>query len=423
MTLILKIYHKCATWKIVQLLVAIYRHGTIIGNGLAYLRLKKMLAVQKNQVKEKINVVFLVQNIQIWGKYKPIYEKMITDASFHVCILAVPDHLDMQNPDKVFDYFSNIGYHNVIDARCKDGWFNMKDLNPNYVFFPRPYDQYLPKQYRSYEVAEYAKTCYIPYGSLLTKTVEGSCFNKLFLRNIYMFFADSNYYKEKNIKRMKYSHEKKVRKSFSIGYPSFEDYVRITPNREKDNITILWTPRWSDSGEVGGSNFIPFMNPIVEFVDQTINCNLIFRPHPLLFKNFVDTGKVSEESMNEYINKYETKKRMKIDKEAEYVETFKEADVMLTDITSLIPEFFLTKKPIIYCESGAILNEFMKNLLRGCYVVNSWDEAQNKLKMILDGIDPMKQTREEICELAFGTDVENASENICNEILRDFYDR
>ena len=95
-----------------------------------------------------------------------------------------------------------------------------------YVFYQRPYDTYLPVLYRSGSVSKFAKVCYVSYAYQIDKATEGSCLNKLFYRNVYMYFAENRVYYDYNVKRFKYSHKKGYRKTLDIGYPSLEEFMK-----------------------------------------------------------------------------------------------------------------------------------------------------------------------------------------------------
>ena len=69
--------------------------------------------------------------------------------------------------------------------------FLLKNINPDYVFYERPYSSYLPMEYKISTVSKYAKTCYLPYGYEMMNYIFDTSLNVDFFRYLHIFFADS----------------------------------------------------------------------------------------------------------------------------------------------------------------------------------------------------------------------------------------
>lgn len=415
-----KIYHKYSYTNFFRKLGEIYRNGFFLSNYMSYLRLKK-ITQKKSSTHEPIKVVFLCQYYQAWNKLKSVYERMRDDKRFETYIVAVPS--DIKNiSNEVYDYFSDLYGADVINAWQGDAWYDVTLLNPEYVFYQRPYDSYLPKVYRSNVVSKYAKICYVSYGYQIERATEGSCLNKLFYRNVYMYFAENSIYYNYNISRFKYSHKKGYRKTYDIGYPSLEDFVSQKDKCRTNNtmFKVLWTPRWSEDKEVGGSTFLKFKDLITELPRKMNNTVVVFRPHPMTFQHFVSVGKMSEKQVKDYMELYEKDERLKYDHKPNYAESFWDCSVLLTDVSSIIVEWFLTKKPIIYCETGCEPNEFLKEMMTVFYVVENWDEAEKKIGELRNGIDPLRELREQKVKELMGDDFEHISSRFLETIYQDY---
>ena len=66
-------------------------------------------------------------------------------------------------------------------------------------------------------------------------------------------------------------------------------------------------------------------------------------------------------------------------------------------ITIVFP-YFLTGKPIIFCNTDIPLSPAFKALLDGIYVTDSWEEIQEAYKQIVAGNDYLKETRLKIAD-------------------------
>lgn len=417
--LLKKIYHKYSHTRFFEFLVKIYRNGFIISNFMAYLRLKKVTK-KANSINGKITVIFLCQNTVLWNKHRIIFENMQNDDRYSVKILAVPE-INSKNKNEFFEYYKNIYSDKVIDARKGNGWFDLKELQPDYVFLQRPYDQYLPKEYRSKTISSYTKVCYLTYGYSLIRILEGLCMDKLFFRNVYMYFAENKIYYNYNIKRFKKSHNKGYRKTLNIGYPSLQDFVNKKSERNKsEKFNVVWTPRWSEDKEVGGGNFLNFKDKILNFAKLNEKIDITFRPHPMTFKHFVSINKMTEKEVEDYIENFKVGKNLNYDDQPDFDKTFWNSDALLTDASSVIIEYLLTGKPIIYCDAGSQPDDFMLELLKVFYVVNTWEEAEKKVIELSNGIDPLKENRALKVKEMLGEDFTHISDRFLNEIYNDF---
>lgn len=420
MEVLKRIYHKYSDTKPFQTLGKIYRNGFVLFNYMSYLRVKKN-ALKCYKREGPIKIIFLCQYYQAWNKLKCVYEHMREDERFETLIVAIPDDLKNIN-NNIYDYFYELYGTDVVNAWKDNSWLDIESLSPQYVFYQRPYDSYLPKIYRSNVISKYAKICYVSYGYQVETVTEGSCLNKLFYRNVYMYFAENSLYYNYNISRFKYSHKKGYRYTYDIGYPSLEDFVRQSgKNDESDTqFKVLWTPRWSEDKEVGGSSFMKFKDKVTELPQTINNTTVVFRPHPMTFQHFISVGKISEKQVQEYLERYETNECLQYDNTPSYATSFWKCDVLLTDVSSIIVEWFLTDKPIIYCETGCEPNEFLKEMMTVFYVVESWEEAEEKIRELQKGIDPLKEQRKQKVKELMGSDFENISDRFLETIYKDY---
>ena len=170
------------------------------------------------------------------------------------------------------------------------------------MFYQRLYEHYLPVSLRSAEVSKYTKCCYIPYGYVCVGDNLDVPYEPTFLENIYMFFADNlegNEYVEKCFKISFHLGRRKVE---YYGYPILDKTGKqYAPNSQ---FTVLWTPRWATDGELGGSHFFYYYKQIPKLSDRFDNLDVVIRPHPLAFDNYVKQGLMTKEEVSEYIFSY-----------------------------------------------------------------------------------------------------------------------
>lgn len=416
--LLKKFYHRFSNYAFIRWLGRVYLHGFFISNFIAYWRLRKLvLQKQKEEKKDQIHVVFLAQNRQAWEKSEAIYQAMKEDQKFHVDIVVIPDITD-EDEMETYQYFKEI-YPEAIRAGKQGKLCNLRELKPDYVFYTRPFDQYLPVEYRSGRVARYAKLCYCPYGTAVLDGGRTESMPRLFSRNIYLLFAENECTKNDNRKRFPFSN-KKYRKSLFLGYPSYDrlrdsSFTQFSP-------VFLWTPRWTTDQHLGGSTFFEYKDKLPDYFKEQEDKQLICRPHPLTFYHFQSTGQMSAEEVKEYILKYQQSKRIRMDDSSDYLQSFQEAGVLITDISSMIFEWYVTAKPIIFCDIGLKFKlEVTNRALEGCYAVHNWEELKENINMLSAGIDPLKEKRKQISKELCGDGNSCAGQNIANYVKEDYY--
>ena len=405
---------------------------------LNYLRYQKAINnIRKNKVKNnKIRVGFVCQLPDIWISEKPVYEAAVKDNQIEAVLIAVPNMryahytkvigIDYQ---EVYEYADKITKDYVKTYNPEQGtWIDPHSLNLDYIFIPRPYETYLPKKYRASALSNYIKVCYVPY-AYMTSDLNDCCYNTHFVRNAYMIFCENDGTYKYVTNKLKGTIRRKLQKVYNVGYPRF-DLVEDKDNqkkgiwkreRQKDIKRILWTPRWTPDSKLGGSNYKKYMNVVKDYMmsNQT-NIDFVFRPHPMTFKAFAEVGLVPQEVSNEYCKELNESINSIYDDNKEYLDTFYESDILVTDDSSIIIDYLFTKNPIVYCPANEKFDEFMKERLECYYVVQNEEELLHTITDLRKGIDPKKEFREK-CVKKMKPDY-SISDRIIECIKKDYFE-
>lgn len=361
----------------------------------------------KKTTNDRKKIVFISQMNNLWINLDDLYNKLSNDYQFETYILMVPEfdyskkEFDVNTmTTNIYKYHEKNNHKNIIRALDKEKWFDLKGISPDYVFYERPYSSYLPIEYRISTVSRYAKTCYLPYGYEMMNYLFDTSLNVDFFRYLHIFFADSYVTESFNRKRTPLSHRIGLRKTVLTGHPIFNAFNR---SKVKTNIfwadddqhfKIIWAPRWTIDTQLGGSNFLIYKDKIVDYIEQESQRSLVFRPHPLTFNNFISLGLISADEVDKYLIKFEKDEQLYYDQTEEYFTTFWHSDVFVGDISSIIPCYFLTGKPIIYCHTAAIDdNDIMKKIISVSYNAYSFEDVEKYLLDLQNGIDPLKEKR------------------------------
>lgn len=365
---------------------------------------------------KKINVIFITQYIPAWNKTKPLYNAISKDSRFNVKMLCVPNSI--ANPshtnNDVYEYFYSQGYSNIINAvNSQNEWVKLKDLNPDYVFYPRPYNAFMPDLYKTNTVSKYAKIALFLYGIGITSDIEITTHNNDFFRNVYCYFAQSEETQKKVINTYKREHKNKLRYTLNFGnpvlYESYEKYY----GKQHDKFTILWTPRWSTDKSLGGSNFFEYKDFFIDFARKHKDIDVICRPHPLMIDNFIKTGEWTESDANKFLNLPNKISNFRIDQDKEYFESFSKASILVSDMSSIIPEFFMSGKPIIFCSNNMTqeLNDTGKKVIKCCLTAKNLNNLEKNIDELINGSDVNKEIREKAIKEIISAKTEKSIEN------------
>jgi CDP-glycerol glycerophosphotransferase (TagB/SpsB family) len=111
---------------------------------------------------------------------------------------------------------------------------------------------------------------------------------------------------------------------------------------------------------------------------------------------------------------------MCLDEEKEYVSTIWNSSVLVSDYSGMIPEYFVTGKPLVFCASNFTFQpaEHFARMLEGCYVVYNEEELHACLEQLKQGNDTLREKREAIIEELFGDTLTNSTNLIIEELAR-----
>ena len=169
-------------------------------------------------------------------------------------------------------------------------------------------------------------------------------------------------------------------------------------NREY-SFRVIWTPRWTTNENT--CHFFDYKDKIVSYCNTHKDVDFVFRPHPQAKLNFAVENNFSIEDFNQYEDIYKTSSNMSIDTTPDFLPLFYSADALISDFSSVIPEFFLTGKPIIYCKNDEAICDAEGNWTKGLYYARNWQEVESLLNQLKNGEDPLMQLRKELISSEF----------------------
>lgn len=413
-----------------------YRHDLYYSEQMKALK-KNVKAIEAREKKAQINMVFVIQQPETWNSLKSVFEAAEKSDEVQPLIWCVPKKLpdlsvnsETVIKNEAYEYFSSFGEKviNAYDAQ-KQEWKELESYKPDYVFYARPYNAELPEIYMSKSVSRYAKVCLIPYGyTLLEDTiVEEIAYNRDFLFSTYKVFVPN----ESTLKmcQRKFVAVRKQKKFLYMGYPRFDMIGQETEpfpwkmEREKTKLRIAWTPRWVDVNETAnrGSNYLNYIDCFIEFMKENPDVELVIRPHPLMFDRYIEAGIMKEDEVKGLKENIKMSNNISFDPNKDYMPLFASADILISDFTSLLIEFFVTKKPIIYCDNADSFNEEARSMDAVLYHAGSWKDIERIIKKIEkneDNIEERNKVLEKLQLIKEGTIGTEILEYVIEDYMR-----
>ncbi|MDO8954813.1 MAG: CDP-glycerol glycerophosphotransferase family protein [Gammaproteobacteria bacterium] len=373
-------------------------------------------------INEKLRILLLFQVSSSWSSWESFYDACSNSPEIDAKIVLVERmyldvRLNVLNSTRNFLIENNIGFIND-NAMC------LETYKPHVIFMQTPYNDTLPKKYQLEILKSLGiRIAYIPYGI----EIGGGSMNLRYQfdlavqQNAWRVFARSVRHKRMYAKYCSSGSAHVV----TLGHPRMDIYKKYQNHaleqslaaKIKDRILFLWNPHFTVEKN-GWSTFLKYMNSILSFFEKQENTFLIIRPHPFLFTRLRDKAGWSNKDIEAFKARILSIENAHLDLTANYVSHLNAADILLTDTSSFLLEFFASGKPVIYLnnEDSPGLNDD-GDVIDYLYVVNSQNDLTHYLSMLIEGNDPAKANRISAIPEYFETPKIGAGEAIKTYIL------
>lgn len=388
---------------------------------------------KSHNVAEFPKVIFIVQFPEVWNSVSTIYEALESLGAVPM-ILCLPKpafnfttEYVADNRNEAHEFFEKmkIPAINAYDI-CTNTWFDLKKERPDYVVYMRPYNNQYPVQYKNTYVCDFAKVCYIPYA--YSQTSDGlsyTTFNEEFILATYVTFTPSRIRLNDCKKRFALQRLTKSHKFIFKGFPRFDLLDTCDIENDKRNYerkTILWLPRWTvgDFEKQRVSHFFDYLDSFFMYMIEHPMLDLIIRPHPLMFKVILEKRLMTGNELDELLDKVDKMPNVWFDKNEDYLISFRVSDVLICDYSSLLIEYFVSGKPIIYCDTPIGFNSDTLLMDATLYHALEWSEVKEQLTKLISGEDPQYKKRKEAIRQLMPTNAGYIGREIAEYILEDF---
>lgn len=370
----------------------------------------------------KIKILWIVNDKYV-NNFITVYKECKNSSKFEMSVMATDrlgyDFSPAITCEEVYSYLSENG---VESFKCrKNGkYFDISEISPDYIFTTTPYDIYLPKPFRSDALVKFGKLCHVDYGAVLIRWI-----------NDYASIGESDYYK--NAQFIFHCDPREgdniPANSVSIGNLKLDEYLYYGRKPEspfyksKDSFKIVWKPRWTM--KEGDSTLYPYLDKFYGFLKERENAELVLLLHQMAEVNLEKKG--YGDYFRENMEKLKTLPNFTVTDSSDFLDTVLGADLLIADHTSLIAEFTVTGKPIIYTTPAVALSPLGEKIIKNSYIANNFEE----LEKIADGLirkepsaDPKSEQRLKDKDSYFVSSKENLSvaKRLLEFLEKDFSD-
>ena len=370
-----------------------------------------------------IRVLFVAHDPAYWPSHDSIYRAMADDPAFDPLVVAMHRDENFQVMDKGMWRFCQAEGLRAVPGYdpANNRWLDPASLEPDVVFFQQPYPFY-PPQWSATAVSLLADLWYTPYDITVFKGATDDAVNdESFLQHMRWIV------KEGELTADRFRHRFAGRPWFNpdrlliAGSPKLEGLHTSSPDlRSADqSMTLLWTPRWRT--EEGVCHFFEYHPLFLAYARQHPDVQVIVRHHPNAERNFEVTGEMPAAEWQQVHAAFDALPNACVDRADDYRIALGQADVLITDTSSMIPNVLAMDKPVIYTHRQSVFNELGERMAEGCYWAHSFAEIERTVAELRAGRDPLADRRRQLVQACFHQPAAGAGATIAEAVKRDVF--
>ena len=372
--------------------------------------------------KKIITVVFVFSRVSMW-KNDYLYQEMVKNDRFNVMIVIVPDLMlkcELSDVIEECEHFLLRKKYRFINPYApKSTLSSLKYLNPDIIFYPRPYNAY-PDGFR-FEDNFGSLFCHSDYGYHTIK--EPFIIDTRYINHVWQ-----NYYENESVRSETESTWPHLKNIKVTGLPNTDSFWHPVESQWKTCLgakyKIIWAPHFSvEPGWLNYSNFLDLAEEMMVYVKSMGSVmQFAFKPHPLLKAALYDHPEWGKEKTDAYYYAWASMENTQL-VEGEYIGLFMHSDAMIHDSSSFRVEYIHTNKPVLFLLKDDYMTDGMYEFGIKALDCHYKGKTMNDIRKFISDVvigrnDPMKIRREcFIKEYLLPPNNLTASQNIINAIL------
>lgn len=343
---------------------------------------------------EKLRVLFIVKQQAKW-KTDSLFRLMLNDDRFQPIIaITTPSSIIGRTPNEImsdlhttYAWFEKKGYPCVLIYKPKSNcYLRLSKFDPDIVFYPEAW--YDIPVHSPEIVSKFALTCYVPYFVPNYTVVEVDCqleVHRLYWRHFVLNENLAETYRKATLDRTM------AGEFIPVGHTMLDELHTVAIDEQNaSRKIIIYAPHWTVSNDEHATRFhyATFMKnglEILQYARMHREFDWVFKPHPSLSLQLVESKLMTREEVAEYYNSW--REIGSVYDDGGYMDLFLHSYAMITDCGSFLSEYGATGKPIIHLISARndiVPIPSIKKVYDTYYKVHTLEEMYQTFKAVLE---------------------------------------
>lgn len=383
---------------------------------LAELRDSVHLTARRTALRRRpTRVLFLVHVLGAWDSYHALAAAMAASDDFEPVVATIPRRF--RGSDGLY---GEDAVHRGLAARgvphlrfAGDALPLLKAIEPDLVLRQSQWDADVPDDLTT-EHLGFARTCLVPYETMniVRNVADGDTPNtavdSAYHRHAWLVFCTNEEVRATAVRDgVRDGAQFRV-----VGHPKADHLRTVAPHWPLPDGAaggrpgrVVWSAHhtiaegWTDFGA-----FHLMADAMLAWARCRDDVQFVFMPHPALLP-FPDAPEspIDRAEFDGWMREWAVLPNTAVLSESEYGPTLAASDVMVTDGLSMLVEYQLLTKPLVFFERSGHrpFNEIGERVVRGVHTVHAVDEVRGVVEKFLDGEpDPLvARQRENVAEL------------------------
>jgi hypothetical protein len=388
----------------------------------AELRDSLHLAARRASLRRRpTRVLFLVHVLGAWDSYHALVAAMAASDDFEPIVASIPRRFRGSNglygEEEVHRGLDERG---VAHLRFAVGDLDevlplIKAMEPDVIFRQSQWDADVPNELAT-ERLTFARTCLVPYETMnivvnvADDRTHNTAVDSHYHRCAWLVFCTNDLMRETAVR----DGARDGAQFRVVGHPKAGHLRGATPHWPLEAPAdgtrpgrVVWSAHhtigrgWTDFGA-----FHLMRDEMLAWARRRDDISFLFMPHPALLP-FPDSddSPIERPEFDAWMQGWTALPNTAVLSEADYAPTLAASDVMITDGLSMLVEYQLLTKPMVFFERAGHrpFNPVGERVVRGVHTVHTVDEVRRLVEKFLDGEpDPLRDRQRENVEELFG---------------------
>ena len=390
----------------------------------AELRDSVHLVARRSSLRRRpVRVLFLVHMLGTWDSYHALVAAMAADDEFEPLVASIPRRFRGSNglygEEEVHAGLTARGVAHLRFApeNLDDVLPMIKAIEPDLIFRQSQWDADVPDELGT-ERLSFARTCLVPYETMnivvnvADERTPNTAVDSRYHRWAWLVFCTNAMMLETAVR----DGARAGTQFRVVGHPKADHLRAATPHWPIESSPpaadrpgrVVWSAHhtigqgWTDFGA-----FHLVRDEMLDWARRREDVEFLFMPHPALLPfPDADESPIDRADFDAWMRRWEALPNTAVLSESDYGPTLAASDVMVTDGLSMLVEYQLFTKPVIFFERPGHrpFNAIGEQVVRGVHTVHTVDEVRRLAEKFLAGEpDALRRQQQENVEELFGS--------------------